>query len=75
MATTAAYHQRHMKNSIMRSCQLCRKLGACHFAQIPPWNYCFHLGEKLVSAHGFARTFETFICKGLLAHSVVLQDV
>ena len=23
------YRQWHMKNSIMRSCQLCRKLGAC----------------------------------------------
>ena len=29
MATTAASRQWPTKNSIMRSCQLCRKLGAC----------------------------------------------
>jgi hypothetical protein len=45
------------------------------FAQFPPWNHCFHLGEKLVSTRGLAKTFETFICEGLLAHPVVLRDV
>ena len=30
MATMTAYRQRPSKNNIMSSCQLCRKLGACH---------------------------------------------
>ena len=43
-------------------------------AQVPPGNNLLHLGEKLVPARGLAKTFETFLCEGLLAHSIVLLN-
>jgi len=46
-----------------------------YFAQSAPWNHLIQIDEKLVSARGFAVTFNAFICEGLLAYPLVLRDV